>query len=66
MGSLAWYFVTSAMIVVLPIRRAVEMDVMMEENRSSQSISPDTILPNLPGLYGGGSGASVVPITPHF
>lgn len=67
-GSLAWYFVASAMMVVFPIRRAVEMDIMMDEQRQaeSQRFNPDALLPTVPGVYGGGSGVSAVPITAHY
>ena len=65
-GSFAWYVVTTAMVVVFPIRRAIEMDILMEEERQreAQRFNPDAVLPSVPGLYPSGSGASTVPITP--
>lgn len=67
-GSWAWYFVTTAMVVVFPIRRAIEMDALMEEERQreAQRFNPDTVLPNVPGLYPSGSGISSVPISPRY
>jgi len=66
-GSWAWYFMASAMVVVFPIRRAIEVDQMMAEQQmaDAQRFHPDSVLPSFPA-FGNGAGSSSVPITPHF
>lgn len=67
-GSFTWYAVATMMVVVFPIRRAIEIEAMMEEERNRQNLSfnPDAILPSVPGMYNSGAGSSSVPITPQY
>lgn len=68
LGSVAWVAVTSVLVVVVPIRMALDLDMQMEEERQreQQRFNPDAVLPNVPGLYASGSGASSVPINPRY
>eukprot|EP00026_Physarum_polycephalum_P018053 Phypoly_transcript_19491.p2 GENE.Phypoly_transcript_19491~~Phypoly_transcript_19491.p2 ORF type:complete len:128 (-),score=22.61 Phypoly_transcript_19491:72-455(-) len=68
LGSFTWYAVVTVMVVVFPIRRAVEMEALMEEDRQRQAMqfNPDAVLPIVPGVYNGGPGSSSVPITPQY
>ena len=54
--------------MVFPIRRAVEMEALMEEERQRDisRFNPDAVLPNVAGLYNSGAGASTVPIVPQY